>query len=179
MCAPRGHGVAVRAGAAQYFLPKSFNCGGIAEAGENLARPVQTGHRRDAPLVFVLHRVSVRLRHLEPLPLSLRPFVVIHTGKPIRVVGVEIYVCGKRLHAPGEALLFPRLHPAEDVLRLIFYVQPLCRLKAPLKKDLGRAREVAFLHQHFNEFKLLRRGAYHNLLPRLHIHAHARNERRV
>ena len=158
--------------------PKVLNCGGIAEAGKPLRAQFRPAPPRRTTGICSPSR-PVRLRHLEPLPLSLRPFVVIHTGKPIRVVGVEIYVCGKRLHRArrGAALPTPppgRGRPATDIL---------CPAAVPpskrhLKKDLG-AREVVHSSTSISTNSLLRCGAYHDLLPRLHITAHARNERRV
>ena len=177
---PRRDGIVpVGAGAAEDSLPKALDGFVVAQSWKDLARPHFARHGRDAPLIFILHRVPVRLCDLEALALGARPLVLIHAAEPVRVVGIEIDVRGQLFRTFAQALLCPRLYRAKRFVALVFYIQPQRRGKAPLNADLARARAVALINEHFKKIRLLRLGADNDLLPRLNIDAHARNEPRI
>ena len=56
---------------------------------------------------------------------------------------------------------------------LMAHMQLVKRLILPVHDYLGRARAVAFLHQHLHKLRLIQRGQDHDFLTLFNVHARA------
>ena len=168
---PRLHSVAVGARGVQYCLPKLFDGLGLVKRGEHLLCPRLARHRRNDPLIFVLHRVADRLYDLPAHLDALAPLFLI---QPVKTRGVgRLYIDHgrKRFGSVQKLLLFPIFYLAEALDGLVFYMLEPERLMRPLDPYLGSACKIALLNEHFHKFRLIKLGRNDNILSLLDIRA--------
>ena len=173
---PRRNGVVVHPGGGQNVLPQLFHGGGAPQLRKQLLGPRLAGHGGDAPLILVLHGVTVGLGDGIALLLGLGH---LHLIDPLEAVGVladKVDAAGNGVHIVLPAGFLIVLHLTQGGQGTVAVVKLLQGLVVPVHHHFFGFALIALLHQHFHEFRLIQLGFDKNLLARLDVDAGAGNQ---
>ena len=179
MLSPCLLGILVNTGGLEYRFPKKLDRAGCSLAGEHLLRPLHAGNSRNAPLILVLHLIADRLDHLVARPERLCVLLLIYAAETVGILRNEIYSARQGIGVMLKLCDLPIIESRKSFERTVADMIFLKRLMRPLDGDLAGARLVAFVRQHFNEFRLIKLRLNYNVLPLPDFHADSCNKLRV
>jgi len=166
---PGRDGVIRHAARRKNGLPQLFLGLRRAQLREELLGPGPARHGRDAPLIFVLDLIAVFFHDGIPLLLGLGHLLLIDAAQTVGILGEQIDAAGDDIDIMLPACLFVVGELGHGGKTLAADVDFLQRLILPVHNDLFGAEPVTFLHNHFDELRLVQFRKNKDFLPLLDI----------
>ena len=177
---PVRHRVAFqRTGGGEDGAPQLFLRGGRSVFGEDLLRPRPARNGGDAPLIFVLHLVAVRLYDALPRLHRAGELFAVRPVHAVRVFALYVQPRRQAAHLAAQLFLLPGPHFGEHLFALAERAEARKRLVRPFHAHAGSARAVTFFGCICDESGLIQPRRDDDFLPLLHVQPDAREQLRI